>query len=406
MPTHILVECPEYIVSASLGVVASLRPMEERGLLQTRFVRTMDICKKDICWADVLITVRGCEPFTVKIVEQCRKAGRLVVYYLDDDLLHIPHESLARDYYDDPVIREGMKKCLNLADVLWGVNPNIRERYLPLTSGRWVENKVAKAPAKPWQETDDNGPIKILYAGSTDHIVLVRELLAPAAKRLCETFGEKIDITFIGVDPGLWESDAIHYIPYIRPYEAYCDFVESGNFRIGLAPGRTNDFFACKYYNKYLEYSAIGAVGVYTNAEPYTQIVTDGINGVLCDNTAEAWCKAVERLINDPELLRSCAENSRRILEERFNTETVTNELLAQCPELSEYRAPEISPQKIHIGHPFLVFYWGRTTLLWRQRGLLALPEIAFRCTKILLMTLVKGFRRLVQNVFRGNKEK
>ena len=161
MPTHILVECPEYIVSASLGVVASLRPMEERGLLQIRFVRTMDICKKDICWADVLITVRGCEPFTVKIVEQCRKAGRLVVYYLDDDLLHIPHESLARDYYDDPVIREGMKKCLNLADVLWGVNPNIRERYLPLTSGRWIENKVAKAPAIPWQETDDNGPIKI-----------------------------------------------------------------------------------------------------------------------------------------------------------------------------------------------------------------------------------------------------
>lgn len=406
MPTHILVECPEYIVSASLGVVASLRPMEERGLLQTRFVRTMDICKKDICWADILITVRGCEPFTVKVVEQCRKAGRLVVYYLDDDLLHIPHESLARDYYDDPVIREGMKKCLSLADVLWGVNPNIRERYLPFTSGRWIENKVAKAPAKPWQETDDNGPIKILYAGSTDHIVLVRELLAPAAKRLCEAFGEKIDITFIGADPGLRESDAIHYIPYIRPYEAYCDFVESGNFRIGLAPGRTNDFFACKYYNKYLEYSAIGAVGVYTNAEPYTQIVTDGVNGVLCDNTAEAWCKAVERLINDPELLRSCAENSRRILEERFNTETVTNELLAQCPELSEYRAPEVGPQKIHIGHPFLVFYWGRTTLLWRQRGLLALPEIAFRGAKILLMTLVKGFRRLVQNVFRGNKEK
>ena len=75
MPTHILVECPELIVSASLGVISALKPMEERGLLQVRFMRTTDIRKKDISWTDTLITVRGCEPLTVNIIKQAKKAG-------------------------------------------------------------------------------------------------------------------------------------------------------------------------------------------------------------------------------------------------------------------------------------------------------------------------------------------
>lgn len=162
MPTHILVECPELIVSASLGVISALKPMEERGLLQVRFMRTTDIRKKDISWTDTLITVRGCEPLTVNIIKQAKKAGRLIIYYLDDDLLHIPAESLSREYYDDPIIREGMKKSLELADILWVVNPNIKNRYLQFTQGRWIQNRVAKVPENILQ-TGPDLPIKILY---------------------------------------------------------------------------------------------------------------------------------------------------------------------------------------------------------------------------------------------------
>ena len=202
MPTHILVECPELIVSASLGVISALKPMEERGLLQVRFMRTTDIRKKDISWTDTLITVRGCEPLTVNIIKQAKKAGRLIIYYLDDDLLHIPAESLSREYYDDPIIREGMKKSLELADILWGVNPNIKNRYLQFTQGRWIQNRVAKVPENILQ-TGPDLPIKILYAGSIDHEVIVREILAPVALRLYDKYGERVDFTFIGADPGI-----------------------------------------------------------------------------------------------------------------------------------------------------------------------------------------------------------
>lgn len=406
MPTHVLVECPELIVSASLGVVSALKPMEERGLLQVRFVRTADIRRDDIIWADILVTVRGGEPLTVNIVEQAKKAERLIIYYLDDDLLHIPQESLARAYYDDLIMQEGIKKILALSDILWGVNQNIKDRYLQFTHGRWIQNKVAKTPTKALKATIPTSPIKILYAGSTDHKVIVQEILAPVAKQLCDKYKDQVDFTFIGADPSVQGQKGIHYIPFIKPYEAYCDYVENGNFSIGLAPGRTDDFFACKYYNKYLEYSAIGAVGVYTNAEPYTQIVSDGTNGILCENTVSGWCEAIERLLKNPALLYSCAEKSQQILKDQFNATTVTDELLSQCPELREYRAPEYSIRKIHIGNSFLAFYWGRTTLLWRQHGVLGIPQILFRAIKVLSITLIKGISRFVQNIFRGNKEK
>ena len=404
MPTHILVECPELIVSASLGVISALKPMEERGLLQVRFMRTTDIRKKDISWTDTLITVRGCEPLTVNIIKQAKKAGRLIIYYLDDDLLHIPAESLSREYYDDPIIRDGMKKSLELADILWGVNPNIKNRYLQFTQGRWIQNRVAKVPENILQ-TGPDLPIKILYAGSIDHEVIVREILAPVALRLYDKYGERVDFTFIGADPGICGQKGIHFIPFIKPYEAYCEYVKNGNFSIGLAPGRLDEFFACTYYNKYLEYSTIGAVGVYTNADPYTQIVSDGINGILCENTVDGWCSAIERLLNDSELLRFCVDNSRKILKDQFNVTTVTDELLDQCPEFREYRAPECNIQKIHIGNSFLAFYWGRTTLLWRQRGVFCIPEILFRAIKVLFMTSIKEISHFVQNIFRWNKE-
>ena len=60
--THILVECPEYIVSASLGVVECLNPLERAGLCEIRFMRTLSIRSRDLAWADLLVTVRGCEP--------------------------------------------------------------------------------------------------------------------------------------------------------------------------------------------------------------------------------------------------------------------------------------------------------------------------------------------------------
>lgn len=399
-PTHILVECPELIVSASLGVIECLKPIERKGLCSVRFMRTLSIKSKDIVWADILVVVRGCEPLTAAIVDAAQKAGRLIIYYLDDDLLHIPSESLAYEYYKDPIIVDSMLKIMAKSDILWGANPNIKDKYLSLTRGKWIQNRVPKAIKRSVTELFDDVPINVLYAGSTDHQIIVRELLSPAIRRLCHKYGDKISFAFIGVDPGLNTLQNVSYYPFIKPYEAYEKFVCEGNYSIGLAPVREESFYGCKYYNKYLEYSAIGAAGIYTNAEPYTQVVENGVNGLLCENTIDGWYKAIELFLKNRDLLKTCAINATKDLKEHFNEVTVTTELMRQCPELYEYYAPKIVANSIHLNNSFWVFYLERAKLLWRQQGIFSIPGIVWRAGKVLVKVVINRIIYIAQKIF------
>ena len=84
--THVLVECPDLIASVQVGVLNVLAPLEGT-ICEVRFRETRRIRRKDIQWCDILICVRGCEVSTAMIISEAKRHGRLVFYFLDDDLL-------------------------------------------------------------------------------------------------------------------------------------------------------------------------------------------------------------------------------------------------------------------------------------------------------------------------------
>lgn len=400
MPVHILIECPELIVSARLGVVEPLKPLERQGKCQLLFLNTIDIRKKHILWADIVITVRGCETLSAKLVASAKKASRLIIYYLDDDLLHIPEESSAWEYYNDPILQSDLIGMLALSDILWGVNSHIRDIYLPYTHGRWIENRLPFFYTGVTTRVEKQGPVQILYAGSSDHQILVEDILSPVVRRLLEEYGEQVAFTFIGADPKLNEYSQVRYIPFITPYEAYRNFVEKNSFSIGLAPGRYSSFYACKYYNKFIEYTSIGAVGIYTNAEPYTQIVRDGENGILCENTLEGWYVGIRRLLDDPILSAKCRDRAVEQLQTEFNATAVAEQLEIQCPEFSSYHAPTVSRHLVKfVGGP-LFFYYDRAMMLWRSRGISGLPVIFFKAAKVICKRLLERIGSIVHGLF------
>lgn len=399
--TKILVECPELLVSAELGVIGPLKPLEHTGLCQVQFLTTKEIRRRHIAWADILITVRGCETPTREIVSAAKQAGRFIIYYLDDDLLNIPEESIAWDYYNDPKIKDNILKILSMSDVLWGVNPNIREKYLAYTGGRWLQNQLPICrenviSAIPSLET----PMKVLYAGSNDHQLLVQEILVSAIKRLSNEYGRDVEFTFIGADPGISNCENVRYIPFIKPYEEYRKFVEQEGFSIGLAPGRTTPFYSCKYYNKYVEYTSIGAAGVYTNAEPYTQIVRDGENGVLCENTPESWYSAIKRMLDDPTLRQTCRIQAQKQLVEDFEAGQVANQLAAQCPEICTFQAKIVREKDVLLKNGPFYFYLGRASMIWHSRGLMGIGTIFVKAIKVIFAICVNCFSERLLSVF------
>ncbi len=391
MPVHILVECPALIASVRVGVLDPLKPLEDQGKCNIKFIKTVQIKKKDICWSDILVSVRGFEKISADIARVAKQAGRFVIYFLDDDLLNIPDDVGSKKYFSDPERRQALHDIISLSDVLWCVNSKLGEKYSKIFNNKkWVLERVPVSAPLVSNSTIEHNQVNVLYAGSSDHTPIIREYISPVVDHISKEFGSSVFFTFIGVDPGLPENKSVEYIKFFDSYDDYCLFLSEKSFDIGLAPIRTSEFYQCKYYNKYVEYSKLGVVGLYTNIAPYTLVVHNGVNGFLCDNTFDDWYNTLKKVIEDKMLRKNKAKVAQNDLRENFSNQAVLTQLLADIPELEGYYAQFVRPMKIHLGNPFIHFYSGRLQLLLKGKGLKAIPII-----------FLKAFRKFIKIINR-----
>lgn len=390
---HILVECIEKLPSVIVGVLVPLQSLQEKGLLRVKFVRTIEIIANDIAWCDILVCVRGCEPIDFCVVQAAKKAGRKVFYFLDDDLLDIPQDVSCSTYFNDRFIRKTILDLMELSDTLWAVNPNIIQKY-----GHFFEESVlADACAceiKEFQLRHDF-PVRFIYAGSIDHENIVREKLSDNIKKITEEYGNKVEFTFIGVNPHLSDVAQVNYIPYVENYYEYKRVMNESGFHISFAIVRSTPFYRYKYFNKFLEYASIGAIGIYANTQPYTFIIQNGLNGLLCDDGNEKWYNAMKFLIENPKKRNEMSKQAYTQLCERFTPEMVGEKLTELMPELTSFYAPEILSQQIKISQLSVVvrFYVHRIKMLFSQHGMLALIILPFKACKIILKTLTRKIK-------------
>lgn len=369
---HILVECPELIPSVKLGVLDTLQLLQSQDKCSVRFVRTIDLHKRDLVWCDIFLTVRGSESITLEVARLLKQSGRRVLYFLDDDLLHIPDGILSTTYYKDKGIKRNIRRLIGLSDLLWCVNPRIGAEYGPLGNGKVYLGKVsADVPELPERHVE---PVKLLYAGSLDHFTAVRSYLQPAVERICREFGDKVSMTYIGVNPGPSECPGIRHFKYFDEYEAYRRFVRAEGFSIGLAPIFTSGFYQSKYHNKYIEYSSIGAMGIYTDSDPYRSVIRDGWNGLLTENTVDAWYSAILRAVNSEALRQTCVANAIEQMRMDYQPQAVAQAVERAIPELISFKAPSVRIRYGAIRFAKLENRFVRLVNLFRNNGWRGLP--------------------------------
>jgi hypothetical protein len=83
---------------------------------------------------------------------------------------------------------------------------------------------------------------------------------------------------------------------------------------IALSPLSETDFNHCKSDIKFLDYSALGAAGIYSRASAYTSSVQHLRTGLLVENSTESWDEALHCLITDDDLRVRLAHNARENL--------------------------------------------------------------------------------------------
>lgn len=393
--TRILVECPECIASVRVGVLEPLQPLVDSGRSEVRFVRTMDITKKDIAWCDTFISVRGSEYVSYWAALAAKRAGKFLIYFLDDDLLNIPEGYISTKYYKNRFIQKNLIRILSISDVLWAVNRRILDKY-----GKWCSRTIlSKVPTKLLKKADQNQTerTRVLYAGSKDHTLMIREKVSPIVKRLLNEYPERVDFTFIGVDPDLQGISGVTYYPYFDSYDDYQKKILEGGYTIGLAPGFRKPFFSCKYYNKFIEYSQYGIMGIYEDCAPYKDVVEDRENGMLCGEHAEDWYAAVKTVLDRQINVFRMVENAQKLLCSEFSSEIVLKNLIQDIPELVEYKCVEKDNVRILLPSVVWLCGFGHIQYLWCLHGIKSAVIIPVKLGK----KVWKYFWRKVSGLFR-----
>ena len=212
---------------------------------------------------------------------------------------------------------------METSDILWTSNANIRKKY----GGYFERSYVMDIPVNIQEikrENDQNNiknkdVVKVCFAGSSDHIHMVDKMLSPAINHIAEKYSKEVYFYIIGVKPQkIKESNNVKIVEYFNNIQDYYDFVKKSKIDIGLAPLEASDFTACKYYNKFLDYTCNGMVGIYSDVEPYKLIVKSEFNGMLAKNEERSWEELLEKLILSKKLREKIYFNAVKEVKEKF----------------------------------------------------------------------------------------
>jgi hypothetical protein len=154
-------------------------------------------------------------------------------------------------------------------------------------------------------------------------------LILPALRAVCERHPGKVEIQLVGVAGRAETNEALKGLPvrFTLPRAEEVEyplfmlwFTSRVHWDIALAPLEDTLFNQCKSDIKFLDYSAIGAAGVYSRVAAYASSVQHKETGWLAENEVGAWETALEELISNDQLRMQLAQQatwylfSRRVL--------------------------------------------------------------------------------------------
>lgn len=309
--------------------------LSDKYKINPKFISLLDVKKADLNWCDILMLIRPNNSFSWRIALRARASGRFVITMCDDDLLHLP-----KSLPDLSWQRNGFIKALNNSSVILSCNRHLREQMIGYTAdkrGAHIDTIVKPNELIRRHYKKENKCVKIVYAaGGGQHEKVFEQLVLPALKNVASRKPNSFSLTFVSVHPNCNDLEKNIQVNYVEgmPLLEYREFMEKNEFDIGISPLENNNFTRCKYFNKYLEYTFSGIVGIYSNVEPYTYVVQDRFNGLLADNTGKSWEDKLILAIEDSALRMACAQNAQEYVLNTFNEQSIMSKLFIEIPEL------------------------------------------------------------------------
>lgn len=272
--------------------------------------------------ADVIIIQRQFpSESTEKILESILELQKPIVYELDDLLLELPrsHPSYYSFKRHDPFIKWILKE----ADIITVSTKPLKEAISKYTSKPiQVKPNLINFDLFMQRPKPRNKSFKFLVSGTSTHQkdwAIIEEALI----MLLNKYKEQVNIVFFGDTPkNLAHHDSVNVIPFQPNYVDYASQLKGLDIDAALTPLENTSFNQKKSNIKWLEYSAAGIPGAYSDITPYNTCISHEQTGLLVKNDSTSWFNAMVKLIENPVQANMMAENAQELVRTQYSVES------------------------------------------------------------------------------------
>ena len=330
---HVLLIYREMIPSIRLCGHSQLQALADQGRIEYRAVQEMQLSARTMSWADTVILGRLDNWYEEQLARVLHRAGRRLVYILDDDLLNIPPAISSASYYSQKVIQDNIRSMIAMSDAIMSPSPLLLEKYA--VDGREaVRMEEPALGSVPYAPHYPGAPVRIGFAGSIDRTSDVESILGQALLQVKEKYGDRVSFGFIGALPSFARQLDATCVAYLDSYDEYRERLNGMKWDIGLAPMPDTPFHNCKHYNKFCEYAAAGIAGIYSDCPPYTFIPNREAVGRFCRNDSREWFEQICAEIDDAATRESHRRHASEYANTALNPVHIARELFKDHPLL------------------------------------------------------------------------
>lgn len=277
----------------------------------------------------VVVVQRQGTDANLKAMKLMKRAGKKVVYDLDDNLWNIPAANPGKQALES--LRQGFSICAAEADLITVSTQGLKSAMLTALPGLKAEILVTPNGMdfdffSPCPLEKEDGKILLGWAGSNTHGEDIRDAWSVMPDLINRH--EKLWIEFVGMPPPkeIQNHPRAKYKPWV-PVGEFPNRLSSWSWDISMAPLVDNRFNRSKSCIKALESAALKIPCLMSNVQPYREFCALGgkeLEWLLCDSKRD-WEQKLERLVVDTDYRKWMGELTYNIARKYFDMENLKN---------------------------------------------------------------------------------
>lgn len=253
---------------------------------------TPDIGETD---CHTVVVVRYLPSRCVAALRSLKRAGKRIVYFMDDDLMDPSVATdLPRAYARKIRLNATRQRQIleELCDEFWVATAFLANKY-----ESWSPRLLSARPGARYLTS--LAGVSVFYHGSASHHAELVWLAGVMAKVQATTGATHFEVFGDQAVNRLYRNIPRAAVVHPMGWPNYLSYTAAVSRDIGLAPLLPNSFNAGRGPTKFFDFTRMGAVGIYANVAPYNGFIRDGIDGMLLPLNPELWVEAILSLAHD-----------------------------------------------------------------------------------------------------------